>query len=319
MNTIRSTTAIRCEDLQEAAQLVAKRIHRMPIFHSSLIDEMMGCHCYFKGEHLQKTGSFKVRGALYALSQLHAEERQKGVVTHSSGNHGQALAWAGKQMGIAVHVVVPEDAPAVKVEAMRHYGASIHFCAPGQRSREAACDELQQQLSLHLIPPYDDHRIITGQSTMMRECLEELPELDAALIPVGGGGLLSGSLLAAECLRPNMPVFGAEPAQADDALRSLKTGERQPQHAPNTIADGLRTALGERNFEIIRHRVSDILPCSEEAIGEGLNLVFRYLKQAVEPSAAVALASLMEHRQQFAGKRVLLILCGGNAMFGGGL
>ena len=250
-------------DLKKAAELLEGQIHRSPILRSQWIDKALGCEVHFKSEHLQKTGSFKVRGACYTLHSMTAEERSKGVITHSSGNHGQALAWAGKALGTAVHVVVPEDAPKVKVEAMNAYGAQLHFCAPGQLAREQRCSELMDAHGFSFVPPYDDQRIITGQSTMMQECIEDIDGLDAAFIPVGGGGLLAGSLLAAGQFQPDLKVFGAEPLNADDAFRSLESGVRQEQPAPNTMADGLRTALGVQNFAIIQQEAEGIVTVTE--------------------------------------------------------
>lgn len=303
------------EDLLQAKVRVQPFIHPTPFLESQQINRLLGLRCVFKSEHLQKTGSFKVRGALNALQLLSESERRKGVITHSSGNHGQALAWAGGMMNSQVHVVVPKDAPQVKVEAMRQYGAQIHFCAPGQAARESLCQALIQEYGFAFIPPYDDYRIIAGQSTMMQECLAQISDLDGAFVPVGGGGLLSGSLLAKKYLRPELPVYGAEPEQADDAFRSLQTGERQAQLAPNTMADGLRTALGERNFPIIQAEVAGIITVSEAAIAEAMGWIFTYLKQAIEPSAAVSLAAIAKESERWQGKTVLSILCGGNADF----
>lgn len=303
------------DDLLQAKARVQPLIHFTPILESQQINRRLGVRCLFKSEHLQKTGSFKVRGALNALQLLSEDERQLGVITHSSGNHGQALAWAGGMMHTKVHVVVPQDAPRVKVEAMQQYGAHIHFCAPGQAARESMCHALIEANGFAFIAPYDDYRIIAGQSTMMQECLEQAPDLDAAFVPVGGGGLLGGSLLAKKYFRSDLPVYGAEPEQADDAFRSWQSGVRQAQLAPHTMADGLRTALGERNFPIIQAEAAGIVTVSEAAIAEAMGWVFTYLKQAIEPSAAVSLAAIAKERDHWQGKTVLSILCGGNADF----
>jgi threonine dehydratase len=301
------------DNLLSARMEVQPHIHQTPILKSERINEALGIECYFKSEHLQKTGSFKVRGALNALGQLNSGESRRGVITHSSGNHGQALAWAGRLKGIEVHVVVPDDAPLVKMEAMKSYGAFIHLCDPGQASREEKCQRLIEEFDYSFIPPYDDYRIIAGQSTMMQECIEQLPELDVAFVPVGGGGLLSGSLLATHYLKPDLKIYAAEPEGADDAFRSFREGKRLPLEFQNTIADGLRTGLGERNFPIIQEYVEDIITVSEKEIVDAMNWVFTYLKQAIEPSAAVSLAAIIKQSEFLQGKKVLSILCGGNA------
>jgi threonine dehydratase len=300
-------------DLKKAAELLDGQIHRSPMLRSQTIDRALGCEVHFKSEHLQKTGSFKVRGACYTLHSMTAEERSKGVITHSSGNHGQALAWAGKALDTKVHVVVPEDAPKVKVEAMHTYGAQLHFCAPGQAAREQLCSELMDAHGFSFVSPYDDPLIITGQSTMMQECIEDISGLDAAFVPVGGGGLLAGALLAARQLQPDLKVFGAEPRNADDAFRSLESGVRQEQPAPKTIADGLRTALGIHNFAIIQQEAEGIVTVTEEEILEAMKWIYRYLKQAIEPSAAVSLAAIIKEKDRWKGRKLLSVLCGGNS------
>ncbi len=299
-------------DLHEAMEYVQQYAHRTPILSSRLINEKLGCTVYFKSEHLQKTGSFKARGALNALLSLKADIEPKGVVTHSSGNHGQALAWASNLLGIAAVVVVPRNAPTVKVEAIQAYGAEVFFCEPNLESREEHCFRIHKERGYVIIPPFDDYRIIAGQSTMMQEILEQIDDLDCAIVPVGGGGLLSGSLLAAEWSSKELLVFGAEPSASGDAMESFKTGVRVRTGGAETIADGLRTALGERNFEIISKKADGILPASEDNIKLALKWIYMYLKQAVEPSAAVSLAAILENAEVFRGKKVVSILCGGN-------
>ena len=299
-------------DLHEAMEYVQKYAHRTPILSSRLINEKLGCTVYFKSEHLQKTGSFKARGALNALLSLKADIVPKGVITHSSGNHGQALAWASNLLGIAAVVVVPRNAPTVKVEAIQAYGAEVFFCEPNLESREENCFRIHKERGYVIIPPFDDYRIIAGQSTMMQEILEQIDDLDCAIVPVGGGGLLSGSLLAAERSSKELLVFGAEPSASGDAMESFKTGVRVRTGGAETIADGLRTALGERNFEIISKKADGILPASEDNIKLALKWIYMYLKQAVEPSAAVSLAAILENAEVFRGKKVVSILCGGN-------
>ncbi len=299
-------------DLYEAMEYVQQYAHRTPILSSGMINEKLGCTVYFKSEHLQKTGSFKARGALNALLSLKADIEPKGVVTHSSGNHGQALAWASNLLGIAAVVVVPRNAPTVKVEAIQAYGAEVFFCEPNLESREEHCFRIHKERGYVIIPPFDDYRIIAGQSTMMQEILGQIDDLDCAIVPVGGGGLLSGSLLAAERSSKELLVFGAEPSASGDAMESFKTGVRVRTGGAETIADGLRTALGERNFEIISKKADGILPASEDNIKLALKWIYMYLKQAVEPSAAVSLAAILENAEVFRGKKVVSILCGGN-------
>jgi len=299
-------------DLYEAMEYVQQYAHRTTILSSGMINEKLGCTVYFKSEHLQKTGSFKARGALNALLSLKADIEPKGVVTHSSGNHGQALAWASNLLGIAAVVVVPRNAPTVKVEAIQAYGAEVFFCEPNLESREEHCFRIHKERGYVIIPPFDDYRIIAGQSTMMQEILGQIDDLDCAIVPVGGGGLLSGSLLAAERSSKELLVFGAEPSASGDAMESFKTGVRVRTGGAETIADGLRTALGERNFEIISKKADGILPASEDNIKLALKWIYMYLKQAVEPSAAVSLAAILENAEVFRGKKVVSILCGGN-------
>ena len=299
-------------DLYEAMEYVQQYAHRTPILSSGMINEKLGCTVYFKSEHLQKTGSFKARGALNALLSLKADIEPKGVVTHSSGNHGQALAWAANLLGIAAVVVVPRNAPTVKVAAIQAYGAEVFFCEPNLESREEHCFRIHKERGYVIIPPFDDYRIIAGQSTMMQEILGQIDDLDCAIVPVGGGGLLSGSLLAAEWSSKELLVFGAEPSASGDAMESFKTGVRVRTGGAETIADGLRTALGERNFEIISKKADGILPASEDNIKLALKWIYMYLKQAVEPSAAVSLAAILENAEVFRGKKVVSILCGGN-------
>ena len=242
-------------DLKKAAELLDGQIHRSPILRSQTIDKALGCEVHFKSEHLQKTGSFKVRGACYTLRSMTAEERSKGVITHSSGNHGQALAWAGRALDTKVHVVVPEDAPKVKVEAMHAYGAQLHFCAPGQAAREQLCSELMDAHGFSFVPPYDDPRIITGQSTMMQECIEDISGLDAVRSR-GGGGLwqeplwLPGSLTRPEGIR--------EPLNADDAFRwNCTAGTARTRHHGRRTEDGLYTHRSFRGSRRNCHRIEE--------------------------------------------------------------
>lgn len=287
-------------------------IHRTPVFTCSAIDAMAGCRVFFKCENFQKVGAFKVRGATNAVLSLSDSDAARGVATHSSGNHAAALALAARQRGIPAHVVMPKTAPAVKVAAVRGYGAIITFCEPEQAAREAAVADVIRSTGATLIHPYNDDRIIAGQGTAAIELLEDARDLDAVLAPVGGGGLLSGTAIAVRSLRPQTRVIGCEPALADDATQSLREGRIIPARPPVTIADGLRTSLGDKTFPIIRELVETIALAEEDEIRHALRLVMERMKIVVEPSAVVPLAALLNRPLGLAGKRVGIILSGGN-------
>ncbi|WP_237054694.1 threonine ammonia-lyase [Microbulbifer sediminum] len=297
-----------------AAQDIAERIHRTPLMTSGLIDRACGANLFFKCEHLQKTGAFKARGASNALCRLPAGTTM--VATHSSGNHGAALAWAAAARGIACTVVMPETSPLAKRAAVAGYGAEIVLCGPTLADREAALRKVVDDSGAHVVPPFDDRRIIAGQGTVALEILEQCRERgftpDIVLAPVGGGGLLAGTGLAMAAMAPEVLVLGAEPAGADDAQRSLRSGVHVTSQTPDTIADGLRTPLGERNFAVIRQTVKDIVTASEKSIVDAMQLLWTRTKQLVEPSAAVPLAAILEHPARFRDKKVALVLSGGN-------
>lgn len=301
------------EDLYAAARRIAPYVHRTPVLSSQALDALAGAELWFKCENLQKVGAFKARGAANAVFSLSEAEAARGVATHSSGNHAAALAYAAARRGIPAHVVMPENAPAVKRAAVRGYGAKIRRCAPTLAARERALAELVAETGAVYIPPYDDTRVICGQGTAALELLEAQPALDALVAPVGGGGLLSGTALAAQALRPGIEVIGAEPAGADDAYRSLRAGRILPMERPQTIADGLRTSLGRLTFPIIRAHVARIVTVTDEEIVAAMRLLYERMKLVVEPSGAVALAAVLSGRAGLAGRRVGLILSGGNA------
>jgi len=277
---------------------------------SELLSAMAGAPLWFKCENLQKAGAFKSRGAVNAVFSLADEEAARGVATHSSGNHGAALARAAQLRGIPAYIVVPENARAVKKAAIRQYGGEVIECAATLDAREARLAEVVASTGAWFVPPYDDDRIIAGQGTAALEMLEQVDGLECLVAPVGGGGLLAGSVIA--CADSGVAVFGAEPEMADDAYRSLQTGRRVTSHVPNTIADGLLTTLGKRNFEILRDRVAGILLVSEREIVDAMALVWTRLKLVVEPSAAVTLAAILRNPDVFTGKRTGAILTGGN-------
>ena len=302
----------RIEAIFEAQARISPHIHRTPIYTSSQLDRVCGTRLYLKCENLQKVGAFKARGASNAVFSLSDEEAKKGVATHSSGNHGAALAMAASKRGIAAHIVMPTGAPAVKKEAVAAYGAHIVECAPTMTAREEVLQELVRSTGAHVVHPYNDGRVIAGQGTVALEILEQLEGFDVLVVPVGGGGLLAGVALAVKSLKPEIEVVAIEPAGADDAFRSFGLGRLIPQTSPNTIADGLRAGLGELNFSIIQKHVDTILTVKEATIIEAMKLQWSRLKTVVEPSGAVSFAGVLEHPERFRNRRVAVVISGGN-------
>ena len=300
------------ETIRQAHQHIQGYIHRTPVLTCTTIDQRVGARLFFKCENFQKSGSFKFRGASHAVLLLDEDQAARGVLTHSSGNYAAALALAAHDRGIPAYIVMPSNAPAVKKEAVKNYGGEITFCEPTMPAREAMAAEIQQRTGANLIHTFNDDRNISGYGTAALELLEEVPDLDVIMTPTGGGGLLSGTLIAAKGLKPDVQVIGAEPAGADDAYRSWKAGKLIPLERADTIADGLRTSLGERTFPIIKDLVDSIALTSEEAIMEAMWLNLERMKIVVEPSAAVPLAVLLEQAVDVAGRRVGIILSGGN-------
>jgi threonine dehydratase len=298
--------------IRAAAARIRPFVRRTPVLGEETLDEQFHARLAFKCENLQRSGSFKLRGAANAVYSLSEAVAARGVATHSSGNHGAALALAARLRGIPAAVVMPENSAAVKIAAVRHQGAEVILCRPGRIAREAALAELLARREMNAVHPYDDYRVIAGQGTACLELIEEQPRLELLLTPVGGGGLLSGTAIAARALAPAARVIGVEPEQADDAWRSFKSGERVLLDAPDTVADGLRASLGARNFTIIRRCVDDIVRVSEGAILRAARLALESLKLLVEPSAAVVLAALIDGRLNVTGLNVGLILSGGN-------
>ena len=298
--------------IEAAEHRIKPFIHTTPVLTSAFLDELSGVQLFFKCENFQKTGSFKVRGATNSVLQLSADEKQRGVATHSSGNHGQALAWAAREAGVQAWIVMPSNAPQVKKNAVQAYGATVVECEPTLQARENTLQKVQDETGAIFIPPYNALRTIEGQATCAKELHEQIPGLDYLLVPVGGGGILSGSALTTQYLSPKTIVMGCEPENADDACRSLKQGEIVPSLNPDTIADGLKTSLGEITFAYIKELVADILLCSEKDIKRAMQLIWERMKIIVEPSSAVALACLLRHREHFHGKRVGMIVTGGN-------
>ncbi len=298
--------------IEHAQQRISGHIHKTPVLCNEQIDALTGAHIHFKCENFQKTGAFKYRGALNAVLSLTDRAAASGVATHSSGNHGAALALAANRRGIPAHIVMPENASRVKLAAVAYYQGTIHLCKSNLQAREEMLAEVVKNTSSHFIPPYDDERIVAGQGTAALESLQQMPAPDDIITPVGGGGLLAGTAITIAARIPGAKVFGAEPEGADDAYRSLKSGVRVTSHQPNTIADGLLTTLGRLNYSIISSAVSDILLVSEAEIVEAMRLIWSRMKIIVEPSSAVALAAVLRNKTQFAGHNVLIILSGGN-------
>jgi len=304
---------ITIKEVKLAADRISEYAHRTPVFSSTRINSMCGCRISFKCENLQRVGAFKFRGALNAISSMPTEMLCKGVVTHSSGNHAQALALAAKIFNVDAYIVMPENAPTVKINAVREYGGKIIFCIPTLEARETATEKVISETGSAFVHPYNDDRIIAGQATCALEFLNQLVDApDIVVAPVGGGGLLSGTAISTKSFSSDIKVYGAEPEMADDAYRSFKSGEIIPQTNPQTIADGLLTSLGDKTFEIIKSNVDDILLCSEDHIKQAMRLIFENLKMVVEPSGAVSLAVVLANLDKFRNKNVGLIISGGN-------
>jgi threonine dehydratase len=300
------------EDLEAAAERIGPYVHRTPVATCASLDRLAGASLHFKCENLQKVGAFKARGATNAVLALPAEAARHGVATHSSGNHAAAVARAAAIRGVPAHIVMPVTAPRVKRASVVGYGGEITECAATLAAREATLAEVVARTGAAFIHPYDDPVVVAGQGTAALELLQQVAALDAVIAPVGGGGLASGTCIAAAEASSTVEVYGAEPEAADDAFRSLRDGRRYPSEDPDTVADGLRTALSELTFEILRRHVTEVLTVSEQAIIDAMRLLWERAKLLVEPSAAVALAVILENPQRFARRRVGVILSGGN-------
>ncbi|GFZ90490.1 pyridoxal-phosphate dependent enzyme [Dyella caseinilytica] len=300
------------EQIRDAAARIAPYANVTPVLRHPALDAMIGAQLHFKCENLQRGGAFKFRGACNAVWSLSDEEAAHGVVTHSSGNHGNALAMAAATRGIPAHVVVPEGAVRAKLEAIEQAGAILHRCAPTTAAREAKAAEVQQATGATLVHPYANTQVMAGQGTVVLELLQQSQGLDAIITPIGGGGLSSGCSIAAHGIDGAIAMYGAEPAGADDAAQSLARGARIDAFVPNTVCDGLRTLIGEPNLTALReHRVEIITVTDEEAIA-AMKLLWQSLKLVVEVSSATVLAAVLKQRQRFAGRRVGLVLTGGN-------
>ncbi len=299
-------------DIEQAAKRIAPYIHTTPIMTNKSINEQYGLDLYFKCENFQKIGAFKIRGGMNASLQLTPEQLSKGVATHSSGNHAQALAFAAKMLGIKAYIVMPESSPQVKVNAVRGYGAEVTICASNQAARESTLQEIVDRTGATFIHPYDNDEVITGQATCVKEMIVALPDLEVVVTPVGGGGLLSGTCLGAYYFKPGLKVYAGEPEGAADAVLSIQSGKVEKAPFINTIADGLMTTLSQRTLDIIKAHVTDILLVSDDEIKAALRLVYERMKIIIEPSCAVPLAAVLKNANLFNGKKVGIILSGGN-------
>jgi threonine dehydratase len=304
------------KNIQEAAERIRPYAHRTPVLTSESLDRVVGAKVFLKCENFQKVGAFKFRGACNAVFSLGDSEAARGVVAHSSGNHAQALALAARLRGVPAYIVMPKNAPAVKKAAVQGYGGQITLCEPTLEARETTQESVVARTGATVVHPYNDERVIAGQGTAAMELLKEVPDLDVVLAPVGGGGLLSGTAIAATELSPRMRVIAGEPEGADDAFRSLSSGTIVPSVAPKTIADGLLTSLGTLTFPIIQNRVEQIVTVSEAGIIAAMRFIWERTKILIEPSAAVPVAVLWERKIDLAGLRVGVILSGGNVDLG---
>lgn len=299
------------QSIIDAHERIRPYVHKTPVFTTSYLDELTGCSLFFKCENFQKIGAFKARGAMNAILTLTPEELEKGVATHSSGNHAQALARAAKVMGVPSYIVMPRTAPSIKKAGVQGYGGKIFECEPTLAARETTLAEVVAETGAIEIHPFDNERIIEGQATAAKELFEQVSDLDIIITPVGGGGLLSGTSLAASFFSPGTRVMAGEPDGADDAYRSMQSGKVEPSQA-NSIADGLLTSLSQRTFGIIREHVQDVITVSDQEIKDAMRLVWERMKIIVEPSGVVPFAAILKRSTELRGKRIGIIFSGGN-------
>ena len=304
--------ALDLDRIGAAHERIRARIHRTPVLTSERLNAASGVSLFFKCENFQKIGAFKARGATNAVFALDDATARRGVATHSSGNHGAAVARAARLRGVPAHIVMPSNSAKVKIRAIEGYGAQVVFCEPTENAREVTCAEVIKKTGATLIHSFENEHVIAGQGTAAVELLEDVPELDVIICPVGGGGLLSGTAIAAKSMRPQIKVIAVEPANADDAAQSFRAGRRLVTEKKFTIADGLRTNVGERTFPIIRRYVDDIVTVSEQAIVSAMRTIWETMKIIIEPSAAVPYAAILENKIDVNGKRAGMILTGGN-------
>ena len=303
---------ITAANINEAYSRIQPYIHRTPVLTNQTIDNIAGGKLFFKCENFQKIGAFKIRGGLNAVLTLGQDKLKNGVATHSSGNHAQAIAFAARKVGTKAYIVMPDNSPKVKVDAVKGYGAEITFCEPNQQARESALQKIVERTGAEFIHPYNDYRVIAGQATCAKELMQEVNDLDMIVAPVGGGGLLSGTLLAVHFFSPKISVYAAEPEGAADAVLSIKSGKIEKAPYVKTIADGLQTSLGDKTLPIIKEHVKDVLLVSDEEIKSAMRLVYERMKIIAEPSSLVTLAAILRNKELFAGKKTGLIVTGGN-------
>ncbi len=303
-------------DIKRAHQRISSYIIHTPVLTSHSVDEIAGAKIFFKCENFQKIGAFKMRGATNVIMSYRPEERVNGFATHSSGNHAQAVALASKLAGTKAYIVMPKNAPEVKKKAVAGYGAEIIFCEPNEKARQETCDKVVAETGAIFVHPFDNYGIIAGQATAAKEFIEEHPDLDIMMTPVGGGGLAAGTALAVNYLSPNTDLILAEPENANDAWESFTKGKLIPVKNPDTIADGLKTSLGVRNFDIIKEHAKAIYTVSEQEIIDAMRMIWERMKIIIEPSCAVPVAAVLKHPKVFAGKKVGIIITGGNVDLG---
>jgi threonine dehydratase len=308
----RTASDLTIDDMRAAHERIKPYIHRTPVLTSSYLNALTGAELFFKCENFQKAGAFKVRGASNAVFGLSDEMAKKGVATHSSGNHALSLSYAAGRRGIPCHVVMPRTAPQAKKDAVRGYGGMITECEPSTSSREEVFARVEAETGANFVHPYNDLRVIAGQATCSAELIEQVDGLDAVIAPIGGGGMVSGTCLTLSNLAPQVKIYAAEPEQADDAYRSFKAGHIIADDAPETVADGLKVPLKENTWHFVSHYVTDILTASEEEIIDAMKLTWKRMKIVIEASCAVPLATILKNPEVFAGKRVGVIITGGN-------
>jgi threonine dehydratase len=312
MESVVGASDLTFEHVLQARERVAPYVHNTPILTSSYLNDRIGAELFFKCENFQKAGAFKVRGACNAVFGLSDEDAKQGVATHSSGNHALSLSYAAGRRGIPCHVVMPRTAPQAKKDAVIGYGGLITECEPSTTSREAVFAEVQATTGAEFVHPYNDPRVIAGQATCSAEMLEAVDGLDSIVAPIGGGGMISGTCLTASNIAPNIEIFAAEPLQADDAARSFRSGHIIADDAPVTVADGLKVPLKENTWHFVSHFVADVMTASEDEIVEAMKLTWQRLKIVMEPSCAVPLAVILKNQDVFRGRRIGVIVTGGN-------
>ena len=300
------------KDIELAHERIRPFIHRTPILTNSSLNKLAGAELFFKCENFQKAGSFKIRGATNTVELLSDSELKRGIATTSSGNHGAALSMAVSRRGGSTKVVMPHNTPKIKVENVKRNGGEVVWCEPDQKFRESVLNDVVEETAATVVHPYNDERIMAGQGTCAKEILEDVPTIDCIVSPVSGGGLLSGSLVAAKNMKNSVKVFGAEPEEADDAYQSLKQGKIVPNKTINTICDGLRAEIGSKTFPVIQNLVDEIIPVSEKDIIESLQMIWERMKIIVEPSCSISLALILKNKMMFKNKNIGLIMSGGN-------